>query len=284
MCTVLREEQEVSLKARSVSGSGKKSLVVILLAALLATESVPAAWAIPGDDCSRRLQSAEDLFNDSDFEASIALANECLTLTDLPADLRQRAYELLAKNYQALNYIEQAKSAIRKLLEFAPRYAPPKGDMILTPLVEKVRSELHAFIITKPSPGTTWVAGEDDTVAWESNHQGGLVSISLSTDGGRSFSIPLAPVTPNNGMRIVTVPDMAADSCSIRIAMVSDENVAGVSGEAFAITRLSWWPLRLPWIAVEGAGVGVGLYLLLKSPGSATENTLPGPPSRPDAQ
>jgi len=77
------------------------------------------------EDCQAKLPQAEVAFTDARFDDAIKLLTDCLDkggFTD-SAD-KQRAYRLLGLAYLAKDYIEQAKSAINKLLDLMPVYEP----------------------------------------------------------------------------------------------------------------------------------------------------------------
>ena len=71
------------------------------------------------------------------------------------------------------------------------------------------------FVITAPNSAATFAGGASTTVTWNvANTTAAPVScanvkISLSTDGGHTFPIVLAPSVPNNGSALVTIPDIA---------------------------------------------------------------------------
>jgi phosphotransferase system glucose/maltose/N-acetylglucosamine-specific IIC component len=90
-----------------------------------------------------RLKQAEQKFYDGLFDDSITILNGCLKDSDITKQERARAHELLAKVYLSKDYQEQAQSAIKKLLELVPNYAPnpDKDTPTYVALVEKVKAE-----------------------------------------------------------------------------------------------------------------------------------------------
>lgn len=93
--------------------------------------------------CDEKIKQAEQKFYDGLFDDAVALLNSCLKESSITKQERARAHELLAKVYLGKDYQEQAESAIRKLLELVPSYAPnpDKDTPTYVALVEKVRSE-----------------------------------------------------------------------------------------------------------------------------------------------
>ncbi|MFK7808259.1 MAG: reprolysin-like metallopeptidase [Saprospiraceae bacterium] len=83
--------------------------------------------------------------------------------------------------------------------------------------------EAGPFRVTFPNFFTTWTVGEDVEVTWNvANTDGNLVdcqfvNILLSTDGGYNYPITLAEGVPNDGSRIVVVPQEITSTARIRI-------------------------------------------------------------------
>ena len=102
----------------------------------------PATVSGMQDTFPRTIREAEDRFFNGDFDSSIAIVLKCLDNAAFPVELKQRAYELLAQNYLAKTYVEQARQAIRKLLELVPAYVPPPEDPEFLTQVERVRQEM----------------------------------------------------------------------------------------------------------------------------------------------
>jgi hypothetical protein len=83
------------------------------------------------------------------------------------------------------------------------------------------------FVVAQPDPATVWTAGTSQTVTW--NVAGtsavpvscGNVRISLSTDGGKTFTV-LLPSTPNTGTATVNVPNKPAANARIIVEAVDN--------------------------------------------------------------
>jgi len=114
------------------------------------------------DDCTAKIKEAEQKFYNGDFETSITLLENCLKTGNLSRREKERAYELLALNYQSKSYLEQANNAIKKLLELAPNYKPNPEQFPPTFVeqVEKVRKEMEGEKPQKSEGGgipTKWL-------------------------------------------------------------------------------------------------------------------------------
>lgn len=120
----------------------------------------PAARLQAQTACATELTEAEQKFFDANFDEAIAMADRCLSEKGLPAALQLQAYRVQAMAYQAKDYVQQAKAAIRKLLQLASNYQP---DPVQDPprfveLVEQVRAEEQSAAqeppaLQPPSPG-----------------------------------------------------------------------------------------------------------------------------------
>jgi subtilisin-like proprotein convertase family protein len=95
------------------------------------------------------------------------------------------------------------------------------------------------FVVSDPSNGNQWSAGQTAQVQWDVAETDGapynsqIVDILLSTDGGSSFQTLLAD-TDNDGLAEVTVP--AQTSTSALIMVRSKDNVFyNISGQSFSI-------------------------------------------------
>jgi len=91
-----------------------------------------------------------------------------------------------------------------------------------------VDSDSGPFMITQPNSTITWAAGSQQSITWDvagtnvapvsvSN-----VKISLSTDGGQTFSVVLAASTPNDGEATFTVPDAPTTAARIRVEAIGN--------------------------------------------------------------
>jgi hypothetical protein len=102
------------------------------------------------------------------------------------------------------------------------------------------------FAVTAPNTATSVAAGSSLTVTWNvaatdiAPINTSQVEIALSTDGGYSFPISLAPSTPNDGSQVVTLPanTPATPQARIRVAAVGSIYF-DISDVNFTITNAS---------------------------------------------
>ncbi|PWV46498.1 reprolysin-like metallopeptidase [Chitinophaga sp. S165] len=140
------------------------------------------------------------------------------------------------------------------------------ADMIVT-----VSSSSGPFAVTAPNTGVTWAGNSSQTITWSvANTTASPVScanvkISISTDGGNTFSTLVAS-TPNDGSEAVTIPNTATTTARIKVEAVgniffdiSNANFTITSGSscaspagltASAITTTS---ATVGWTPVSGA-------------------------------
>lgn len=139
-----RKQHEPRLRLRRLWGA----LCLIVLSGF-----APAAMLQAQTDCAMELREAEQKFYGASFDEAIAMAERCLRQSGLPASTQLRAYRLLAMAYQAKGDMNQAKEAIRRLLQLAPNYEPdPVQDHPrFVELVEQVRVEEQSTIKEPPA-------------------------------------------------------------------------------------------------------------------------------------
>jgi Metallo-peptidase family M12B Reprolysin-like len=97
------------------------------------------------------------------------------------------------------------------------------------------------FVVTKPAAATAWTVGTSQVITWdvagtsEAPVSCGRVSISLSTDGGKTYTV-LVPSIPNTGTATVTVPNTPTTQARIMVEAV-DSAFFNVSPFDFRIVR-----------------------------------------------
>ena len=129
--------------------------VVWTLAVLILFEPVPIVFSQTQDAFTKLLREAEKSLYDGLFQEAIdILEKKCLNQAEFPRAKKKEAYELLYKSYMALSYVEEARTAIRKLLELAPNYVAPPNRPDLAAEVEKVRQEMGES--AKTTEETAW--------------------------------------------------------------------------------------------------------------------------------
>ena len=84
------------------------------------------------------------------------------------------------------------------------------------------------FLITSPNTGVNLTGGTAQTVTWSVNNTNAApvsaanVKISLSTDGGTTFSTVLAASTPNDGSESVIMPNITTSTARIKVEAVNN--------------------------------------------------------------
>lgn len=134
---------------RRIAGSRVTGLIALLIILTLPGEPLLAALQ-EGDEYSKKVKEAENKYLLGDFDTSIKIIEESLRAADFPQTLKKSAYELLAQNYLAKSYLEQAKSAIKKLLLLVPSYVPPADNPPFAAEVERVRQEMGTKAAAEP--------------------------------------------------------------------------------------------------------------------------------------
>jgi subtilisin-like proprotein convertase family protein len=86
---------------------------------------------------------------------------------------------------------------------------------------------------------TNWIQGTSQSVTWNVNNTNVLagssnVNIKLSTDGGLTFPLVLVANTPNDGVEMITVPNVTATNCRILIEPTANIYYA-INSKPFAI-------------------------------------------------
>ncbi len=118
---------------------------------------------------------------------------------------------------------------------------PIAGGTVWDEVSFKATENAGPFRMTYPSAfGLEFEVGQYVEVTWNvANTDGGqvdcqLVDITLSTNGGNQFDIPLLENTPNDGTAFVVIPDNVASSCRMKIKG-SDNIFFDVSNSNFEI-------------------------------------------------
>jgi hypothetical protein len=91
--------------------------------------------------------------------------------------------------------------------------------------------------LTAPNgAGANWGAGTQRAVMWTSNASATeKVRIRLSTDGGATFPVTLAPGTANDGLQFVNVPNTPSAAARVRVELADNAAVGDVSDASFVI-------------------------------------------------
>jgi tetratricopeptide (TPR) repeat protein len=131
-----------------------KSLVIFLIAGLLLTPlpgTVSQVFA--QGKCSQELNDAEQKYNTGRFDEAIESITKCLGKPGITEDEKMRAYRLLGLAYIAKDYLEDAKTAVKKLLDMVPNYQsdPVQDPPPFTKMVEEVKEQKQTQK-EKPAP------------------------------------------------------------------------------------------------------------------------------------
>lgn len=84
------------------------------------------------------------------------------------------------------------------------------------------------FRVTAQNTAVAWQIGTQQTITWDVANTNNAavnaqnVKISLSTDGGETFSIVIANSTPNDGTETITVPNNATTQARLKIEAVGN--------------------------------------------------------------
>lgn len=179
---------------------GNKLFVYIVVWSLLVTSVVtPTGFTFAQAQVSgpEKIKEAEELYTIGRFDEAIKILTEVLERKDISDDLKLRAYRLLGLSYIAKDFLEDARTAIRKLLDMVPHYMPdPVQDPPpFTRMVEEVKQKRDEeiddeFISLIPekekSNKTMWmIIGGSAVVA------GVLVAVLVSGGGNGAGTHPL---------------------------------------------------------------------------------------------
>jgi subtilisin-like proprotein convertase family protein len=103
------------------------------------------------------------------------------------------------------------------------------GQVISDDLKVTVTDAAGPFVVTSQNTeDLVWTPDAQETITWDVAGTDGngvnvsRVNILLSTDGGRTFSTPLATNVVNDGSQIVVVPDMKAPMCFVKVEAVGN--------------------------------------------------------------
>jgi hypothetical protein len=185
---------------RRIARSRIAGLIACLLILMLSGGPLLAAQQQGRQDFAKKVKEAENKRGLGDFDGSIKLLEELLRSPNFPKDLNKSAYELLAQNYLAKSYLEQAKSAIRKLLDLVPMYTPPQDDPPFAAEVEKVRHEMGTEGTIEPVEKSEESAWYESPWVWVGGGllvAGGVLLLAGgSSDDGTTPPVPVLPTPP----------------------------------------------------------------------------------------
>lgn len=118
-------------------------LILALLLSLTGIPAVPVLAAQQSTDWQQKILEAEQLYTIGRFDEAISILTECLEKGQLDEQQKMRVYRLLGLSYIAKDFLEDARGAIRKLLDMVPHYMsdPVQDPPPFTRLVEEVKEQ-----------------------------------------------------------------------------------------------------------------------------------------------
>jgi tetratricopeptide (TPR) repeat protein len=141
-----------------------KSLIFLLITGLLFSP-MPGfvSMAIAQGKCTEVLNDAEKMYNTGRFDEAIESITSCLNKSGITEDEKMRAYRLLGLAYIAKDYLEDAKTAVQKLLDMVPNYQsdPVQDPPPFTKMVEEVKEQKQTKV-TEPVPRVTQVTEPEE--------------------------------------------------------------------------------------------------------------------------
>lgn len=155
---------------------------------------VPEALA-QQQSCTEKLAEAEKMYSEVQPEQAIALLTECMETNEFTEEERRRAYRLLALSLISNEQIDQARDAVRDLLEFEPDYQvdtvqdPPVFVMIIVEIRQEITPPPVAEQPKRKRGISKWLFIGGGVVA------GGVVAAVLLGGGGDN-SLPGPPALP----------------------------------------------------------------------------------------
>lgn len=105
------------------------------------------------------------------------------------------------------------------------------GQTAYTDAVITVSAASGPFAVTAPNTAVAWNAGTTQTITWSVNNTTAApvncanVKVSLSTDGGQTFSIVLAASTPNDGTEALIIPANTPNTTTARVKIEAVGNI-----------------------------------------------------------
>lgn len=118
--------------------------------------------------------------------------------------------------------------SVARTMNFRVVIRDNKGGIADATTQVNVRADSGPFKVTAPNTAVTLTGGAQATVTWDvANTTAAPVSaanvkISLSTDGGTTFSTILAASTPNDGSEAVTIPNISSTTARIKVEAVGN--------------------------------------------------------------
>jgi hypothetical protein len=132
-------------------------------------------------------------------------------------------------NIEALSSVSRTLNFTLTVRDNHPYVAGAEvGQSATTNAVVTVSNTSGPFAVTAPNTAVNWNAGTIQNVTWSVNNTTAApvscanVKISLSTDGGNTFTTVLVASTPNDGAEAITVPVVNSTTCRIKVEAVGN--------------------------------------------------------------
>ena len=129
-----------------------KCVVVVIICVFIFTAHFSPGIISPAqaqEKCDTAIPDAEKKYNTGRFDEAISILESCL-----PGDFTEKekgeAYRIIALAYHAKDYLEQARTAVKKLLELVPDWEPdPIQD---PPQFQRMVEEMKQKMETQKQP------------------------------------------------------------------------------------------------------------------------------------
>lgn len=113
----------------SISNNLLITYLVVAMILLPISSKMSFTYAQSKNDCEQELLEAQKKYDTGKFDEAIELLTACLGKENLSQDVKMKAYRLLGLTYIAKDYLNEAKTAVGKLLDIVPNYkADPEQD------------------------------------------------------------------------------------------------------------------------------------------------------------
>lgn len=139
------------------------------------------------------------------------------------------------------------------------------------------------FVVSAPNENVIWGSGSTQNITWDVANTNNApisaanVKISLSTDGGQTFTTVLAESTPNDGSQTVTLPNVSTNQARIKIEAVGNI-FFDISDANFTIASSAPTAVAISGRILSSNGRGIfGARVLMTNGGSVTRMATSNP-------
>ena len=145
-----------------------------------------------------------------------------------------------------INNLQTAENLpnVSRMLNFRCTIRDQRGGVNDASVALTVDGASGPFNVTAPNTADNWNGNSQQTVTWNvANTAAAPVSaanvrISLSTDGGNTFSTVILATTPNDGTELITVPNNGSTTARIKVEAVGNV-FFDISDVSFTITAVA---------------------------------------------